>query len=126
MAWTKDFNGYDFLLCVWCGQCIPKMIYEKRVARSNCDADVCKDCRDVASYEDKDDRKIKQWIHPVLGWVECIIFEGELNDDWNPIDEDGHLYRPGQRICGLRDCVKQLHILEVQTKSDKKRVRANG
>lgn len=126
MTWTKDFNGYDFLLCVWCAQQIPRNLYDKRFARKDSTPDVCKDCKDVASYEDKVVRKQKKWVHPVLGLLDCSIYEGDLDDDWNPIDEDGQLYRPGQRICGFRDCVQLQHILEVQTKADKKRVRANG
>jgi hypothetical protein len=35
-----------------------------------------------------------------------------LNDDWHPIDDNGELYRPGKRLCGLKDCVRQAHIIE--------------
>lgn len=126
MTWTKNFDGYDFLLCVWCAQPIPKNIYEKRIAREDPQADACKDCKDVASYEDVEIRKARRWVHPVLGWIQCTVFLGELNDDWNPVDEDGQLFRPGQRICGLKDCVNLTHIVEPQKVKNKKGVRANG
>jgi hypothetical protein len=39
------------------------------------------------------------------------LWTGELNDNWEPITEDGELYRPGERLCGLKDCVKQAHVI---------------
>lgn len=87
------------------------MAFEKRRTRGQNDQDVCKDCRDVATYKQAEDRKVKKWTHPVLGSIECIIFEGELNDDWLPIDDEGELFRPGERTCGLKDCVKTMHVI---------------
>jgi hypothetical protein len=40
------------------------------------------------------------------------LWTGELNDNWEPITDDGQLYRPGERLCGLKDCVKQAHVIE--------------
>jgi hypothetical protein len=40
------------------------------------------------------------------------LWTGELNDNWQPITDDGQLYRPGERLCGLKDCVKQAHVIE--------------
>jgi hypothetical protein len=40
------------------------------------------------------------------------LWTGDLDDNWQPIDEDGQLYRPGERLCGLKDCVKQSHVIE--------------
>jgi len=42
-------------------------------------------------------------------------------DEWdNPMDEfTGELYRPGIRLCGMRDCIELKHI---QTKARKPRV----
>jgi hypothetical protein len=44
------------------------------------------------------------------------LWTGELNDNWEPITEDGELYRPGERLCGLKDCVKQAHVIETDAK----------
>lgn len=44
------------------------------------------------------------------GRLRCIPFEGRLNEDLNPVDEDGVLVYPGERICGHLDCVNPAHI----------------
>jgi hypothetical protein len=40
-----------------------------------------------------------------------MAWNGDLDDDWNPIDDDGNLYRAGVRICGAKDCVDLNHIV---------------
>jgi len=113
-----------FMPCSRCGQTISLMSIIKRKERNRPDLDVCKDCRDVATYQETERRKVKKWRHPVLGMIDCVIFEGELNDDWLPVDDEGQLFRPGTRICGLKDCVKTMHVIppEVKTISETDRI----
>ena len=116
----KELNlEQEFLPCGWCGQTISRAAYQKRKDRGLTDLDVCKDCRDVATYRDTE-RKIKTWKHPKLGVISCLIYAGELNDDWLPIDDEGELFKPGERICGLKDCVFSKHVIppKVLTVSD--------
>jgi hypothetical protein len=40
----------------------------------------------------------------------CRPHQGKFDDHDNPLDEAGNLYRPGPRLCGMRDCVEQAHI----------------
>lgn len=108
---------YEFMPCSQCGQTISKDSVDKRKSRGLDQIDVCRDCRDVKTYLDNEKRKIKRWIHPVLGLIECVIFDGELNDDWLPVDDEGELFRPGERICGFKDCVKKMHIIAPEVKT---------
>lgn len=41
---------------------------------------------------------------------DCQPHTGELDDDLRPLDKLNNLYRPGLRICGKSDCVKQSHV----------------
>lgn len=36
----------------------------------------------------------------------CIPWQGELDDDMNPVDSSGNLVRPGERTCGRKDCMR--------------------
>ena len=36
------------------------------------------------------------------------------DQDLNPIDEQGNLYLPGERVCGNKDCVNKTHIVVEQ------------
>lgn len=40
----------------------------------------------------------------------CVSHKGLYDDDDNPLDAKGNLYRPGVRLCRKRDCVNQMHI----------------
>ena len=40
----------------------------------------------------------------------CIPHHGEFDNDDNPI-QNGHLFLPGKRDCGHRDCVELTHIV---------------
>jgi len=39
----------------------------------------------------------------------CIPWSGEFDQDDNPI-EWGHLFMPGNRVCGHRDCCEPSHV----------------
>lgn len=115
-----DTNDYEYCPCVWCGNWISKNVYYKRKERKLADADVCKDCRDIRKAESIKSRKDKKWEHPTLGVIYCQIWDGDLNEDWLPIDDEGALFKPGLRICGLKDCVNGNHVISpaVPTVSD--------
>jgi hypothetical protein len=116
----QETNDYEYCSCIWCGQWISKATYAKRIERKLGDADVCKDCRDVRRAASIKSRKDKKWEHPTLGFIYCVIWDGDLNDDWLPIDDEGGLFRPGLRICGLKDCINSSHVIKpaVATVSD--------
>jgi hypothetical protein len=44
------------------------------------------------------------------GKLRCVPFQGALDPNLNPIDDDGVLVYPGERICGHSDCVNVAHI----------------
>jgi hypothetical protein len=80
----------------------------KRIERKAVNPTWCRDCRDDRT----EIRRDYKWNHPVLGRISCWLWIHDLNDDWHPIDENGKLFRPGERLCGLKDCVRQTHIIE--------------
>jgi hypothetical protein len=41
----------------------------------------------------------------------CQPHQGLFDDDDNPLDKFGRLYRPGVRLCGYRDCVAVDHLV---------------
>ena len=106
-----DTNDYEYCACIWCGQWITKDAYFKRVERKRNDPNVCKDCTDVRKSNGLQKYKSKRTDHPELGVLWCYIWDGELNDDWYPIDDNGKLYMPGVRICGFKDCVSSQHVI---------------
>lgn len=97
--------------CTRCGAWIIRDIVSKRRQRNDQYADECKDCRDVRKYTETYFLRTVIRKHPTLGKIECLAWNGELDDDWNPIDENGDLYRPGERICGAKDCVSIHHVI---------------
>jgi hypothetical protein len=106
--------------CTRCGAFILKAVVSKRRERKDQYADECKDCRDVRKYtETYFFRKVVR-THPKLGKIECLAWSGDIDDNWNPIDENGELYRPGERICGAKDCIDIHHVIasKVLTVSD--------
>jgi hypothetical protein len=108
----EEINPEEQHVCVWCGNWISKATYAKRKERQLPDLDVCKDCRDVRKAEVLNTRKKKRMDHPDLGIIFCAIWDGDLNEDWLPIDDEGKLFLPGLRICGLKDCVNTTHIIK--------------
>ncbi len=80
----------------------------KRIERGVVNADQCEDCRDFG----KPMRNSQTWTHPVLGKIMCKPHTGEVDDNFNPINKAGRLYMPGERICGLKDCVKRSHLVK--------------
>jgi len=101
-------TGYIF--CLQCGQIISYEAWTRRKARGRSDWKECADCRAVPS-------RAIMWTHPALGRITCFPYRGELDDNWNPINAVGDLYRPGERICGHKDCVNTKHIIEPQPKT---------
>ena len=60
---------------------------------------LCKSCR-------QGKQKVIQY-----GLLRCEPYTGKVNDDLQPIDEQGNLYMPGNRICGHLDCVNPKHVV---------------
>ena len=108
MSRTKHDVENEIVYCTRCGQAQNYEQTYKRVIRKTVNALWCRDCRDDRT----EIRRDYAWKHPALGKVHCWLWTGELNDNWEPITEDGELYRPGKRLCGLKDCVKQAHVIE--------------
>jgi hypothetical protein len=109
----------EILYCLRCGiEVSAEQVYKRKI-RNAVNAEWCRDCRD----DRPDIRRDYKWNHPVLGKIACWLWIYELNDDWLPIDDQGNLFRPGERICGLKDCVRKTHIIEPDAKvSDKIKV----
>lgn len=107
----SDKDEVRYIVCVWCGNWISRGSYSKRKERKLEDADSCKDCRDVAKYTDAPKFRKVSRTHATLGKIECLAWNGDLDDDWNPIDENGELFRPGERICGAKDCIDIHHVI---------------
>jgi hypothetical protein len=116
---NQDKNDYQYCSCVWCGQWITRFAFEKRKSRQLADADVCKDCRDTRKGEGLALRKRFRNEHATLGLLWCIAWNGELNEDWLPIDDEGELFMPGLRICDLKDCVNSNHIEAIRETDNK-------
>jgi hypothetical protein len=71
---------------------------ERRKARGTYDG-LCSDCRNGRATE------IKYNGEPCRPW------RGEVDEDWNPIDQKLRLYLPGVRTCGHKDCVNKQHVI---------------
>lgn len=100
---TNIFNEGD-IFCDRCGQIIPKSTWEKSKSRNKPDWDHCQDCKATP--------KQKLVVnHPILGKIECIPYTGELDELWRPINAVGDLYKPGERLCGHKDCINSNHII---------------
>lgn len=95
-------TGYIF--CEQCGQIISYEAWTRRKHRGRDDWKQCNDCRAVPI------RNI-MWNHPSLGRIYCHPHNGEVDANWNPINALGDLFRPGERICGYKDCVNIKHII---------------
>ena len=97
------FNEGD-MFCERCGQIIPKSTWEKAKSRNKPDWDHCQDCKATP--------KQKLVVnHPIFGKIECIPYTGELDELWRPINAVGDLYKPGERLCGHKDCINSNHII---------------
>lgn len=109
---NENKNDAEYCACVWCGNWISKDTYLKRVERKRDYVDVCRDCLDVRKGESSgQSQKRVRREHSTLGTIRCIAYQGELNEDWMPIDDEGNLFMPGFRICGAKDCVNTNHII---------------
>ena len=98
----------EIVYCPRCGiDLTAEQVYKRKIRKVE-NAEYCRDCRDTRT----EIRRDYKWTHPVLGKIGCWLWQGELNDDWWPIDEDGQLVNPGKRLCGLKDCIKKAHIIE--------------
>ena len=45
------------------------------------------------------------------GKLRCMPHKGALDSELNPIDDNGVLIMPGERVCGHLDCVNAAHIV---------------
>ena len=100
---TNIFNEGD-IFCVRCGQIVPRTTWEKAKSRNKPDWDHCQDCKATP-------RQCIKWLHPILGKIECHPYDGEVDELWRPINAVGDLYRPGERLCGHKDCINSRHIV---------------
>ena len=100
---TNIFNEGD-MFCVRCGQIVPNTTWEKAKSRCKPDWDHCQDCKATP-------RRTIAWKHPILGNIFCHPYTGELDELWRPINAVGDLYKPGERLCGHKDCVNSRHIV---------------
>jgi hypothetical protein len=98
----KCFDG--MLACKKCGQSVCKANVEKRRSRKKDNPEWCSAClaKPVARIS---------YMHSVLGEIWCIPHVGDVNDDLYPVDALGELYKPGERICGHKDCVNSQHVV---------------
>lgn len=84
--------------CERCGVEMDSAIIHKREVRGIYDKR-CSDCRMKPSrkinYEDD----------------YCMPHKGELDAEFNPIDNKGRPYLPGLRTCGHKDCIRKTHII---------------
>lgn len=47
----------------------------------------------------------------ITAYGRCRPHKGPFDADDNPLDDfTGELYRPGRRLCGMRDCIELKHI----------------
>lgn len=92
------------IACIRCGQSIPVSTWVKRLARKTENWDTCKDCLSVNPITHI------QYKHPTLGYIFCYPHQGEVDDLFRPLDEAGNLFRPGERVCGHKDCINVKHI----------------
>jgi len=90
--------------CDRCGQPVCRRVIAKRLTRKSENPNYCFACvaKPVARIG---------YMHPVLGEIWCIPHVGDLNDDLYPVTDLGELYKPGERICGHRDCVNSQHVV---------------
>ena len=93
----------------------------KRIARGAVNADQCEDCRDYG----KPIKAQYTWQHPVLGKICCVPHKGEVDNDFRPLNKAGRLYMPGERICGLKDCVKRAHVIRPENSRTKTKLVAD-
>jgi hypothetical protein len=45
------------------------------------------------------------------GKLRCSPHQGKLDHDLNPIDDEGELVLPGERVCQHRDCINPAHVV---------------
>ena len=43
--------------------------------------------------------------------LRCEPHDGLVDADLNPIDEQGQLLKPGERVCAHKDCMNNAHIV---------------
>lgn len=98
----------ELIICWRCGAQVDWQAYKKRVQRKMSDPDRCADCIDT----DKPMKHTWTWVHPVLGRIVCVPHKGDVDDEFRPLNKAGRLYMPGERICGLKDCVKRTHLVK--------------
>lgn len=98
-----DLRSTDYL-CDQCGQGIPLTTTEKRKSRNDPNWGLCIDCT-------RGEVRQISYKHPVLGLIFCYPHKGDVDELWRPLDEEGNLFRPGERICGHKDCVNLNHVI---------------
>lgn len=90
------------LVCERCGIdfTVAHTTIHKRQSRGNDPITKCVDCRGVT----------------IKAKSKCIPHKGDVcPDTWRPLTDDGKLFRPGVRTCGVIDCVNKQHIINVET-----------
>lgn len=84
--------------CERCGIEIDEATILRRKYRGD-ENKTCLDCRMKPAKRVKKDKMF------------CIPWAGQVDDDFNPLDNKGRLYKPGIRTCNHKDCVLESHII---------------
>lgn len=84
--------------CDRCGIEIPEILVYKRIMRGTYDGQ-CLDCKMPPTRELKYNKE------------RCRPWNGEVDENFQPLDQKGRLYLPGIRTCNHKDCVNKSHII---------------
>lgn len=84
------------MICVRCGISEPSIRMRKRHEKK-----VALLCRSCISRPAKT-------VNTDFG--RCIPWHGDFTLEDEPINPDGSKYLPGERLCGMRDCVNKAHL----------------
>jgi NAD-dependent SIR2 family protein deacetylase len=103
----KEILNNRVLIVKACERCGADFKFDQTyLQRETFDNTRCKDCKSLP---------VKQVYY---GSEACRPWQGHYDEDDNPI-KDGKLYKPGVRICGHKDCVRQDHIIPSESHTDR-------
>lgn len=94
---AKDYT--ETLVNAICTRCGWAWQYPSNYIGRGYDGSLCADCKARPAVV----AKSKLVDTPCRPWT------GEVDDLFRPL-KDGRLYKPGNRVCGYKDCVAKAHI----------------